>query len=81
MASPLNIRNPRAHELAQELASRRRTSITDAVVGALEAELKRERAEQPLEERLIALAEKAWQKAGPNPREVTEAERDEMWTR
>lgn len=81
MASPLNIRNPRAHELARELASRRRTTITEAVVGALEAELKRERSRRSLSERLDDLAERALAMKKPGGRDITEAERDALWTR
>ena len=81
MGKPLNIRNPRAHELAQELADRRKTGITEAVIVALENELRREEETVPLAERLLAIAERLQAKAGPNGREVTEAERDEMWTR
>lgn len=81
MTSPLNIRNPKAHALASKLASLRKVSITDAVVGALEAELKRELAQTPLAARLEALADRALAKAGAGGREVSEEERDALWTR
>ena len=81
MGAPLNIRNPQARALAHELAELRKLSITDAVVGALEAEIRRERARLPLEDRLAALADRALAKAGPNGREVSEDERDAMWSR
>lgn len=81
MGTPLNIRNPRAHALAKELATLRQTGITDAVIAALENELRRERESVPLAERLDAIAKRLRAKAGPHGREVTEAERDEMWTR
>ncbi|TCU19238.1 putative transcription factor [Rhizobium sullae] len=38
----LQMRDPRAHELAQELAKHRNLSMTEAVISALEAELRRE---------------------------------------
>lgn len=38
----LNIKHPDADRLARELARRRRQSITEAVIGALRAELGRE---------------------------------------
>ena len=79
MATALNIRNSRAHELASQLAALRGTSITDAVIGALEAELEREKL--PLWARLKALSERALAQAGPGGRDVTEEERDAMWTR
>jgi antitoxin VapB len=81
MTSPLNIRNPKAHALASKLASLRKVSITDAVLGALEAELKREQAEIPLASRLEALADRALAKANKGGREVGEEERDALWTR
>lgn len=48
MATTLNVRNPRAHALARELAQRRNTGITEAVIHALEHELERERSSTPL---------------------------------
>lgn len=81
MSAPLNIRNPRARELARELAERRHVSITDAVVGALQAELARERAATPLVRRLAAIGERSCAKAGSSPRDLTDDERDAMWTR
>lgn len=39
----LNIKHPDADRLARELARRQEKSITDVVIGALEAELSRER--------------------------------------
>ena len=80
MTSPLNIRNPKAHALASRLASLRKVSITEAVVGALEAELKREQMQTPLAVRLEALADRALAKAGRGC-EVGEDERDALWTR
>lgn len=81
MATILNVRNPRAHALASELAQRRKTGITEVVIQALEHELERERSSIPLAQRLTTLADRARAKAGPNSRPVTEADRDEMWTR
>lgn len=82
MTSPLNIRNPKAHALASKLANLRKVSITEAVVDALEAELRREQAQTPLAERLDALADRALAKAGSRGRrEVSEDERDALWTR
>ena len=81
MATPLNIRDPRARELARELAGRRKTSLPAVVIEALERELDRERQAIPLATRLAKIAERAMAQAGPDARPVTEAERDEMWTR
>ena len=75
----LQIRDPRAHELARELASRRKVSMTDAVIDALEAELRREKERRPLAERVGEIADKLRSQAGPNGREMTKDEIDEMW--
>ncbi len=77
----LSIRDPRAAELAKELAKRRKTNMTEAIVTALENELRREREKVPLPERLSKLAEKARALAGPNARDVTKDEIDAMWER
>lgn len=81
MGAPLNIRNPQARELARRLASLRHVSLTEAVVGALEAEIRREEAKTSVAERLQALADRALGKAGQGGRAVSEDERDTMWTR
>jgi antitoxin VapB len=81
MGKPLNIRNPRAHELAQELADRRKTGITEAVIVALENELRREAEAVPLAERLLAIAERARTKSETVGPPLTDEERDAMWTR
>jgi antitoxin VapB len=49
----LQIRDPRAHELASELARKRNISMTNAVIAALETELQRS-ARPPVAERLNA---------------------------
>lgn len=41
----LNIKNPQAHEMAKELAHLTGQSMTEAVITALEAQLRRRRAE------------------------------------
>lgn len=75
----LSIRDPRAAELAKKLAAERKTTMTEAIVVALENELKREREKRPLGERLARLADKARLLAGPGGREVTKGEIDEIW--
>jgi antitoxin VapB len=75
----LNIRDPRAQSLARELAERRKTTMTDAVVTALRNELARERERVPLEARLRQLAAGLAQAAGPRGRTVGKAEIDALW--
>ena len=75
----ISIRDPEVGELARELARLRKTNMTQAIAYALRSELKRERDKRPLEERLEELAEQLQAEAGPNPREVTKDEIDELW--
>ena len=75
----LQIRNPRAYELAKQLAEKRNVSMTEAVIEALEDTLKRENEEKPLVDRLQAIVDDLWSKRGPNGREVTKEEIDQMW--
>lgn len=53
--------------------------MTEAIAHALRSELKRERDKRPLEERLEELAQQLQAEAGPNAREVTKDEIDELW--
>ena len=53
--------------------------MTEAIAHALKAELKRERDKRPLGERLRQLADETVAMAGPNRREVTKEEIDDLW--
>jgi antitoxin VapB len=75
----ISIRDPEVGELARELARLRKTNMTEAIGHALRSELKRERDQRPLAERLEELARETAAMAGPNPREVTKEELDELW--
>lgn len=76
----LTIRDPRADELAQQLARAHKTTKTQAVITALENELRRDREKTPLADRLAAIADKLAQQAGPNGRPITKDEIDQMWS-
>ena len=75
----ISIRDPEVGELARELARLRKTNMTEAISHALRSELKRERDKRPLAERLEELARATMAMAGPNPRDVTKEEIDELW--
>ena len=75
----LTIRDPRAAELAKRLARVNHTTMTQAVVMALENELARERQKTPLADRLAAIAKKARTMSGPNARAMTKDEIDDLW--
>ena len=75
----LSIRSSEVEALAGDLAQRRGTNMTEAIEHALRAELQREERKLPLAERLGALAERIRAEAGPNARDVTKEEIDDMW--
>ncbi|ESX20274.1 type II toxin-antitoxin system VapB family antitoxin [Mesorhizobium sp. M0761] len=75
----LQIRDPRARDLARQLAEKRKISLTEAVIEALESELQREREQVPLAERLAAISNDLKAKAGSGGRDLTKDEIDEMW--
>lgn len=75
----LQIRDPRARELAERLARERKISMTDAVIGALEAELQREGNEKPLRERVRPIIDDLLSRSKPGGRDMTKDEIDEMW--
>jgi antitoxin VapB len=75
----LQIRDPRARELAQRIAQRRHISMTEAVVQALEAEYRRVAAQSPLAERLGAIADELAHLTQPGGRDMTDEEIDAMW--
>jgi antitoxin VapB len=72
----LHIRDDRAARLARKLAARKRTTMTRAVVEALEGALARE--ERPLAERLDEIAREA-ERLGARGRTPTKQEIDELW--
>jgi antitoxin VapB len=81
MSMPLNIRDPRAAELAKELAARRKITMTAAIIEALQNEIKRERDKVPLRERLARIALTTRALAGRKGRPVPRSEIDDMWSR
>ena len=76
---PLNIRDPRAAVLARNLATRRGTTMTEAIITALEAEIARDRVRTPLAARLSAIADDLAAKARPGGRRMTHEEIDDLW--
>ncbi|MFH1555734.1 MAG: transcriptional regulator [Rhizobiales bacterium 17-65-6] len=75
----LQIRDERARELAQQLATRRRVTMTEAVIQALEGELNREKEKEPLASRLKQIATALAAEAKPGGKPMTKDEIDEMW--
>jgi antitoxin VapB len=75
----LQIRDARARELAQKLAAKRKITMTEAVVQALESELRREAEKEPLAVRLQRIAVELAAHGQPGGRAMTKDEIDEMW--
>lgn len=78
-AMPLNIRDPRAASLARDLAARRGSTMTEAIITALEAEIARDRQTRPLSDRLMSIAEDLQAKATSSGRHVSRDEIDAFW--
>ena len=76
---PLNIRDPRAAELAKKLAARRNTSMTKAIIDALHNELARDAGTQSLECRMDRIVDRYVGKSAGQGRDLTPAQIDEMW--
>ncbi|MBV1702886.1 MAG: type II toxin-antitoxin system VapB family antitoxin [Hyphomicrobiales bacterium] len=75
----LSIRDPRATILARELAARRGTNMTEAIVTALESALRADKARKPLVERIAAISRELRGKAQPGGRDVSRDEIDALW--
>jgi antitoxin VapB len=80
MKMALSIRDPRAAELARKLAFKQGTTMTTAIIKALENQLARDNQELSVSEKLSALSKRALAMAGPNRREMTKEEIDDLWT-
>ena len=75
----LQIRDPRAHELARKIAGQSHLSLTEAVIRALETEYRRVAMRQPLAARLGAIADELAALAKPGGQDMTKSEVDAMW--
>jgi len=75
----LQIRDPRAHALAKQLAQRKGLSMTEAVIAALETELNRTAQATPLAQRVAEIAADLRALARPGGRDMGKAEIDAMW--
>lgn len=75
----LQIRDPRARELAEQLAREQNISMTDAVINALASQLQRLNHAKPLAERLGVIAENLAHQAKPAGRDMSREEIDAMW--
>lgn len=75
----LNLRDPRAAELARTLARLRGQTMTEATIFALEAAIEQEHRQRPLHERLADLAQRAKNMRKPGGQEVSKDELDALW--
>jgi len=74
----LQIRDPRARELAQKIAQQRQVSMTEAVIQALETEYRQVMRLVPLTARLSSLANELAAITKPGGRDMTKSEIDAM---
>ncbi len=75
----LQIRDERARVLAEELARKRKVTMTTAVIQALEESLQAEAAKVPLAQRIARISSKLKAEAGPSGRSLDKDEIDYMW--
>ena len=75
----LQIHDPRALELAERLAEKRKITPEEAVIGALEAQLREEEDRETYFKKLNAVAEELKAISKPGGRDMTKDEIDEMW--
>ncbi|MDR0781514.1 MAG: type II toxin-antitoxin system VapB family antitoxin [Pseudomonadales bacterium] len=75
----LQIRDPRARELARKIAQRRHVSMTEVVVQALETEYRRVATQPPLATRLSEIADELAAIAKPGGQDMSKDEIDAMW--
>lgn len=75
----LFVKDPEVDALAQELASLRRTTKTEAVRQALRGEINREKDRLDLVAQSLAFARGLRERAGPNATPVGQAMRDELY--
>ncbi|MGD9913377.1 MAG: type II toxin-antitoxin system VapB family antitoxin, partial [Rhizobiaceae bacterium] len=63
----LHIDNPRAYELAKQLAAKRNISVDEAIIEALESTLRKDESElEAIADRVRKIADDLWAKRGPN---------------
>jgi antitoxin VapB len=75
----LTIRDPRAAELAREIANRKGMTMTAVVINLLEREAKALESELTISQKLRLLSEQALAMAGPNRKEMTKEDIDALW--
>jgi antitoxin VapB len=75
----LQIRDPRARDMARKLAVMNDCTMTEAVVDTLDFRLRKINEEIPLIERVKKIQADLRAMAGPNGRDMTKEEIDDMW--
>lgn len=76
---PPLLSDPRIAALASDLARRRGSSMTEAIIAALEAEIARHQQTEPLPHRLRSIADELARKSRPGGRRLERDEIDELW--
>ena len=75
----LQIRHPKARQLARRIADLRRVSMTEAVVDALAADLARRENRESVAETVTRLHEELRRIGKRGGRDLTKEELDELW--
>lgn len=74
-----SIRSAEVEGLARELARRRGSTMTEAIKHALRKDLDATPSKRPLGEAIEEIVQEIKAMAGPNRRDVTKDEIDELW--
>jgi antitoxin VapB len=76
---PISIRDPKAAELARKLAKKRGTTMTQAIISALEESLRHDREKVPLEDRFMTTVQD-FNARNPDVRpKMKKSEIDTLW--
>jgi antitoxin VapB len=76
---PMSIRSPRVEQLTRSLAKKRKTTMTNVLLQALENETRREKEKRPLRERIKDIADDLQKISKPGGHMMTKEEIDRMW--
>jgi hypothetical protein len=76
---PMSIRSPRVEQLTRSLAKKRKTTMTNVLLQALENETVREAEKKPLRQKLKDIADDLKRISKPGGHMMTKEEIDRMW--
>jgi antitoxin VapB len=76
---PMSIRSPRVEQLTRSLAKKRKTTMTNVLLQALENETRREKEAPKLPRHIQEIVDDLWRMSKPGGHMMTKEEIDAMW--